>query len=63
MRPRELDPTAGETAREARAHPDAMRRVLDPTDPRFGTLAAPGGTRQVPRIVDPTDPEYDRQPA
>lgn len=61
MRPRVLDPTAGETARAARAHPEAVRRVLDPTDPRFGRLSPPGDTREVPRIFDPTDPEYDGQ--
>lgn len=60
MRPSVLDPTAGETARAARAHPEAIRRVLDPTDPRFGRLSAAHDTREAPRIVDPTDPEYDR---
>ena len=61
MRPRILDPTAGETARAARAHPEAIRRVLDPTDPRFGKLSSAGDPTEVPRIFDPTDPECDRQ--
>jgi hypothetical protein len=36
MRPPIFDPTAGESAREARRRPDLPRRILDPTDPRCG---------------------------
>ena len=63
MRPPILDPTGGETARATRAHPEAVQRVLDPTDPRYGRFSAvrdPIG--DLPRIFDPTDPECDRSP-
>ena len=64
MRPPILDPTAGETARAARAHPEAAQRVLDPTDPRFGRVPTAGDPAgEVPRMFDPTDPDCDRQPA
>ena len=61
MRPPILDPTAGETARAARAHPEAAQRVLDPTDPRFGRVPTAGDPAgEVPRMFDPTDPDCDR---
>ena len=64
MRPPILDPTAGETARAARAHPEAAQRVLDPTDPRFGRVSTAGDpVDDVLRMFDPTDPECDRRPA
>jgi len=64
MRPPTLDPTAGETARAARAHPEAGHRVLDPTDPRFGSIASAGTeVGEFPRIFDPTNPACARQPA
>ena len=41
-----LDPTAGESAREARRHPEAVRPILDPTDPRYEGEA--GADRHAP---------------
>lgn len=37
-RPQIMDPTAGERAREIRAHPADPQRITDPTDPRYGEL-------------------------
>jgi len=58
MRPRNSDPTAGETARATALNPAASRPIGDPTSPRYG--AAPLMARVLaggsPRIVDPTDP-------
>jgi hypothetical protein len=60
MRPPTSDPTAGERAREIRAHPAAPHPIVDPTDPRHGT--SPGGARApsgaAGRVLDPTDPAY-----
>jgi len=57
-----LDPTAGQTARAARAHPEAVQRVLDPTDPHFGRFTAAGHpVGEVARIFDPTDAQHDSQ--
>jgi len=39
MRPQTLDPTAEERAPQIRRHRAAPRRVLDPTDPRYGQSA------------------------
>jgi hypothetical protein len=62
MRPPILDPTAGEQAREIRAHPGAPQPIGDPTDPRYGhrlfDTREQAGNAQ--RIFDPTDPEYGR---
>ena len=64
MRPPILDRTAGETAPPVRTHPAAGRRVIDPTDPRFGRLStARDPVGEVPRIFDPTDPECNRPKA
>ena len=64
MRPANLDPTAGETARAVREQPEAPRPISDPTDRRYGGLThenrEDAGDQQV---SDPTDPEYGAAPA
>jgi hypothetical protein len=51
------DSTAGRTARQIREHPNDPRRILDPTDPRQGTLLSDAREQAgAARIVDPTDP-------
>jgi hypothetical protein len=57
MRPQTFDPTAGERAREIRAHPGRPQRITDPTDPRYGKLLDHAGASDAQRIVDPTDRE------
>lgn len=54
MRPTNLDPTAGETARAIRLDPEAIRRVADPMDPHYGDPSRVGADEA--RIFDPTDP-------
>ena len=60
MRPQILDATAGQTAREIRAHPAAPWPILDPTDPRFGEPSRdiPRRAGHAPVVLDPTDSEY-----
>jgi hypothetical protein len=62
MRPPTVDPTAGERAREIRAHPGARRRIPDPTAARYGELLPDSGelASDAPRTPDPTNPEYGR---
>ena len=58
MRPTNLDPTAGETARTIRLDPGAIRRISDPTDPRYGDPSVKSRTRagEEPLVFDPTSP-------
>ncbi len=49
------DVMAGDRARRIRAHPDEPERVVDPTDPRYGTPEREQ-TRSAPAREDPTDP-------
>lgn len=51
-----VDVMAGERARTIRAYPDAVQRVLDPTDPRAGKSQEDEGDLAVRE--DPTDPRY-----
>lgn len=61
MRRQTFDPTAGERAREIRAHPGTPQRITDPLDPRYRELifgVAEHADSQ--RISDPTDPKCDQ---
>jgi hypothetical protein len=53
-----VDPTAGETARQAAIDPARPRVITDPTDPRYGEPSAPGAARRRRRRapVNPHDP-------
>ncbi|MFZ0971692.1 MAG: hypothetical protein WAN22_05665 [Solirubrobacteraceae bacterium] len=51
-----VDVMAGERARTIRAHPDAVQRVPDPTDPRADKSQKDEGDLAV--CEDPTDPRY-----
>jgi hypothetical protein len=61
MRPTNLDPTAGETARAIRRDPEATRRIGDPTDPRYGDPSRMGAGEE-PHVFDPTDPVCEGPP-
>ena len=63
-RPQIMDPTAGERAREIRAHSGDPQRITDPTDPRYGKLLLddPGPSGAQP-IFGRTDRECDGRAA
>jgi len=53
-----FDPTAGRTARQIQEHPSDPRRIMDPTDSRYGEFQPESNEHggNPPRIEDPTDP-------
>ena len=58
MRRPTFDPTAGERAREIRAHPRTPQPITDPVDPRCGELISGAAEHaESQRIFDPTDPK------
>ena len=61
MRPTNMDPTAGETARAIRLDPGATRRIDDPTDPRYGDRSRMHAG-EAPQVFDPTDPVCEGPP-